>query len=76
MSEFKPLRVLIADDEPLAAERLQLLLAPAVTEVVGPRINIRPISGLPLLHMERPEFRGVRRIVRSSCGKRKASACS
>jgi two-component system response regulator AlgR len=29
MSEFKPLRVLIADDEPLAAERLQLLLARA-----------------------------------------------
>jgi two-component system, LytTR family, response regulator AlgR len=25
--ETKPLRVLIADDEPLAAERLQLLLA-------------------------------------------------
>ena len=29
MSECKPLRVLIADDEPLAAERLQLLLARA-----------------------------------------------
>src|SRR5918911_2240340 len=29
MVEFKPLRVLIADDEPLAAERLQLLLARA-----------------------------------------------
>ena len=29
MSEFKSLRVLIADDEPLAAERLQLLLARA-----------------------------------------------
>ena len=29
MSEFTPLRVLIADDEPLAAERLQLLLARA-----------------------------------------------
>lgn len=29
MAEFKPLRVLIADDEPLAAERLQLLLARA-----------------------------------------------
>ena len=27
MTEAKPLRVLIADDEPLAAERLQLLLA-------------------------------------------------
>src|ERR671916_1078922 len=29
MHETKPLRVLIADDEPLAAERLQLLLARA-----------------------------------------------
>ena len=29
MSETKPLRVLIADDEPLATERLQLLLARA-----------------------------------------------
>ena len=29
MTESKPLRVLIADDEPLAAERLQLLLARA-----------------------------------------------
>ena len=29
MAEAKMLRVLIADDEPLAAERLQLLLAKA-----------------------------------------------
>ena len=29
MVESRPLRVLIADDEPLAAERLQLLLAKA-----------------------------------------------
>ena len=29
MTEAEPLRVLIADDEPLAAERLQLLLARA-----------------------------------------------
>ena len=29
MFENKPIRVLIADDEPLAAERLQLLLARA-----------------------------------------------
>ena len=29
MPDTKPLRVLIADDEPLAAERLQLLLAKA-----------------------------------------------
>src|SRR6476661_1165919 len=35
MSESDPLRVLIADDEPLAAERLQLLLARAVVFVTA-----------------------------------------
>ncbi|NYJ05862.1 sugar transferase [Petropleomorpha daqingensis] len=42
----------------------ELLLAPAVTEVAGPRVRIRPVSGLPLMHVERPEFTGVRRIVK------------
>src|SRR5207253_1012863 len=37
MPEAKPLRVLIADDEPLAAERLQLLLARAE--------GAQPVSG-------------------------------
>ncbi len=42
----------------------ELLLAPAITEIVGPRVRIRPVSGLPLLHMERPELRGVRRLTK------------
>jgi exopolysaccharide biosynthesis polyprenyl glycosylphosphotransferase len=42
----------------------ELLLAPAVTEIVGPRVHIRPVCGLPLLHMERPELTGVRRITK------------
>lgn len=42
----------------------ELLLAPAVTEVAGPRVRIRPVAGLPLLHMERPEFKGHRRLVK------------
>src|SRR4051794_36233036 len=44
----------------------ELLLAPAVTEIVGPRVNIRPLCGLPLLHMERPELRGVRRLMKDT----------
>jgi exopolysaccharide biosynthesis polyprenyl glycosylphosphotransferase len=44
----------------------ELLLAPAVTEIVGPRVRIRPVSGLPLLHMERPELRGVRRLTKEA----------
>jgi exopolysaccharide biosynthesis polyprenyl glycosylphosphotransferase len=42
----------------------ELLLAPAVTEVVGPRVRIRPVGGLPLMHMERPELRGIRRVAK------------
>jgi hypothetical protein len=46
----------------LEQTRAELLLAPAVTEVVGTRVAIRPVCGLPLLHMERPELIGVRRL--------------
>ncbi|SDZ09252.1 exopolysaccharide biosynthesis polyprenyl glycosylphosphotransferase [Geodermatophilus africanus] len=44
----------------------ELLLAPAVTEVAGPRVRIRPVAGLPLLHMERPELTGVRRLTKEA----------
>jgi exopolysaccharide biosynthesis polyprenyl glycosylphosphotransferase len=43
----------------------ELLLAPAVTEFAGPRIAIRPLAGLPLLHVERPELSGARRVAKS-----------
>jgi exopolysaccharide biosynthesis polyprenyl glycosylphosphotransferase len=43
----------------------ELLVAPAITDVVGPRVHIRPVAGLPLLHMERPELTGIRRITKS-----------
>lgn len=48
----------------LEGTRAELLLAPAITEVVGPRVRIRSVSGLPLMHMERPEFGGVRRLAK------------
>ena len=38
----------------LEKTRAELLLAPAVTEIVGPRVRIRPVCGLSLMHMERP----------------------
>ncbi len=42
----------------------ELLLAPAVTDVAGPRVHIRPVAGLPLLHVERPELTGIRRFAK------------
>jgi exopolysaccharide biosynthesis polyprenyl glycosylphosphotransferase len=48
----------------LEETRAELLLAPAITEIAGPRVRIRPVCGLPLLHVERPELRGLRRLVK------------
>ncbi|KQS68832.1 sugar transferase [Modestobacter sp. Leaf380] len=53
----------------LEKTRAELLLAPAVTEVVGPRVNIRPVCGLPLMHVERPEMRGIRRLTKAAVDK-------
>lgn len=50
----------------LERTRAELLLAPAVTELAGPRVRIRPSCGLPLLHVERPELRGVRRLTKAA----------
>ena len=57
----------------LEKTRAELLLAPAVTDVVGSRVSIRPVCGLPLLHMERPELTGIRRLVKDLFDKVSAS---
>lgn len=44
---------------------VDLVVAPALTNVAGPRIHIRPVAGLPLLHVEEPEFTGSRRVLKS-----------
>ncbi|PKK15395.1 sugar transferase [Thermomonospora sp. CIF 1] len=43
---------------------VELVVAPALMDVVGPRISIRPVAGLPLLHVEHPELSGGRRLVK------------
>lgn len=48
----------------LEGSGISLVVAPSLTDVAGPRIHIRPVAGLPLLHVEQPEFTGVRRIVK------------
>jgi len=43
-----------------------LVVAPGLMEVAGPRLHIRPVTGLPLLHVEEPEFAGVRRLIKAA----------
>jgi exopolysaccharide biosynthesis polyprenyl glycosylphosphotransferase len=42
-----------------------LCVAPALLDVAGPRTTIRPVAGLPLLHMDHPEFSGVWRLFKA-----------
>ena len=36
-----------------------------ITEMIGPRVAIRPVNGLSLLHLNRPEHTGARRIAKA-----------
>lgn len=48
----------------LEEQGADLLVAPGVVEAVGPRVAVRPVCGVPLLHVAEPELRGVRRVLK------------
>lgn len=50
----------------LEGSSVDLVVGTDLVEVAGPRIHVRPVAGLPLLHVEQPELRGARRAVKSS----------
>lgn len=48
----------------LESGRQHLVLAPSITDIAGPRIHARPVSGLPLIHVETPRFSSGQRFVK------------
>ena len=40
---------------------VDLLVAPGVVDVAGPRLHMRPVAGLPLIHVEKPQYNGAKR---------------
>jgi exopolysaccharide biosynthesis polyprenyl glycosylphosphotransferase len=64
--------VIITSASELSAERVRklswelepgrqhLIVAPSLTDVVGPRLHTRPVAGLPLIHVETPKYKGGR----------------
>lgn len=49
----------------LETDAVELVVAPALMEVAGPRTSIRPVAGLPLLHVDHPELTGGRRVFKN-----------
>ena len=50
----------------LEAGKQHLVLAPSIVDIAGPRIHIRPVSGLPLIHVETPRFSLGQRVLKRS----------
>jgi exopolysaccharide biosynthesis polyprenyl glycosylphosphotransferase len=44
---------------------VDVVVAPSLTDVAGPRIHVRPLAGLPLLHVDEPELTGAKRVGKS-----------
>ncbi len=46
--------------------RQHLVVAPTLTDIGGPRIHMRPVAGLPLIHVETPRYEGLTTFVKRS----------
>ena len=49
----------------LEERRVELIVSPGIVEVAGPRLSIRPVAGLSLLHLERPATKGGRVLMKT-----------
>jgi exopolysaccharide biosynthesis polyprenyl glycosylphosphotransferase len=45
---------------------IDLLVSPGVVDVAGPRLQMRPVAGLPLIHVEKPAYHGAKRFQKRS----------
>jgi len=48
----------------LEGRDVDLLVAPSLTDVAGPRVSVRPVDSVPLLEVQEPVFDGPRRVVK------------
>jgi len=44
---------------------VDLVVAPQLTDIAGPRVHIRPVEGLPLLYVEEPKLAGASWLVKN-----------
>jgi exopolysaccharide biosynthesis polyprenyl glycosylphosphotransferase len=44
---------------------VDLVVAPQLTDIAGPRVHIRPVEGLPLLYVEEPTLSGLAWVVKN-----------
>ncbi|BCW59984.1 polyprenyl glycosylphosphotransferase [Arthrobacter sp. StoSoilB20] len=48
----------------LSARDIGMIVAPALTDISGPRIHMQPVAGLPLIHVTTPKLEGLQSIAK------------
>ncbi|WP_426999201.1 sugar transferase [Pseudarthrobacter sp. N5] len=48
----------------LASRDIGMILAPALTDIAGPRIHTQPVAGLPLIHVSTPKLTGGKKVAK------------
>jgi exopolysaccharide biosynthesis polyprenyl glycosylphosphotransferase len=48
----------------LAARNISLIMAPALTDIAGPRIHTQQVAGLPLIHVTTPTLEGGQQVAK------------
>lgn len=48
----------------LAAREIGMIVAPALTDIAGPRIHTQPVAGLPLIHVSTPKLTGGKKVAK------------
>lgn len=48
----------------LAAAHVALIMAPAMTDIAGPRIHTQPLNGVPLIHVHTPRIEGAKAFIK------------
>jgi exopolysaccharide biosynthesis polyprenyl glycosylphosphotransferase len=51
----------------LERAEIDLIVASALVDVAGERTTIRPVDGLPMLHVEHPRLAGAGQVVKAAC---------
>ncbi|MCZ4551797.1 sugar transferase [Gordonia rubripertincta] len=58
----------------LEGMHVDLLVAPGVADVAGPRMLVRPVAGLPLLHIDKPRYEGANKFFKAAFDRLGAAA--
>jgi exopolysaccharide biosynthesis polyprenyl glycosylphosphotransferase len=49
----------------LERDDIDLIVSSSLVDTAGDRITVRPVDGLPMMHIEHPQFAGARRLVKN-----------